>query len=594
MKKRMLTLLLAVVLLLSVSMDARAAEEKFSGTRRVAFTADWSDLENFVNGGRPAFELLLRSHMPEGVSYKMRTQGRDVTLTLTFSFDSLADYEEKSASLTLRTPALICDQEDGLLLIENSTSMELLNFLEKELAAQKTLAEKTLEQIFRLSESRITVNSEDYELSDGVCIHPDGAEPVRMDDLTIHTDAEENGAFTRTITAMVDLNKGTSGDVEELENQFNQVAEARVKRQSGNERTVSVTFEAMSQAELERKTMLCLNVPAFISEQQTPGESRAIRVERTEFLDLEQLLRAEGTFGYTFELPGYCENITVPEGKAQLSGSCVTAENTSFVTCTYERNLQFSSVEIRTDLSSLLGKLRRTIVCTIPTTLAEQYHRTITDKLQLNLCNGSVLDIYDRGGMRYYEISFSSWRVKDVEAFTASVLNSPDYAFELRSGWLPMGKSEIGDSYDMDDMISRTVPADRMTASYVLSKLSFFEKSMAEAENAEISDRTITFQIRSGSGIALSYRQIPVVKSAVLLLALVAVLILAARVVRKVRCFLARLRGEEIPRKPSGRGKKQKAQPEVCFCPYCGERNTTDCRFCNRCGNSLEVFRNLF
>ena len=593
MKKRFLTFLMVLVLLLSLPFHTQAAEEEFSGTRTAAFTADWSDLENFVNGGRSAFSLILRSELPEWATYKLRTQGRDVTLTLSFSFDSLPDYKEKVAYLTLRTPSLICSQEDGLLLIENGTSIDLLSFLKAELDARNSLSEKTLDQIFALSDSRITINSEAYELTDGVCIHPDGMEFTPMDKLSVETQTAKNNAYTRTITATIDLNKGSSGDVEDLENQFNQVGEARVKRESGNERTVSVTFEALSQAELERKTMLCLNAPTFISEQQAYLDNRTVSVERTEFFDLEQLLREEGTFYYSFSLPSYCENLSASDAQVQLSETCITAENTSFITCAYERPLQFSAVEIHTDMSSLFGKMERTILCTVPTTIADHYHNTIKEKLQLNLCNGSVLNIYDEAGMRHYEITFSAWRATDIEEFTIAVLNSSDYAFESQTSWIPFGKSEIADSYDADDLISRIVPAERMTASYTLSNLSVFAKDMADAENAEISGKTITFQIRSGSGISIVYRQIHIIRCVLLLAAFVILLILVRRIIRTIRRFTARLRGKKIPSEHPSRKKKQPAQPSVFFCPYCGERNTTANRFCHHCGRGLEEFQDL-
>ena len=579
MKRRLMAMLLACVLMISLPVCVGAEESDISGVRTVEFKADWSDLENYVNGGRSHFDLILRSILPEWASYKLRSHNRNVTLTLAFSFDSLADYKDKVTELILRTPTLVCVQEaGGLLMIDNYTSFELLNFLEEQLKELECLSEMGLDQVFHLSSSSITVNSREYPLEDAVNIHPDDVHILQMDRLAIQTEMTENYGYKRTIVAGVDMTQEARRDISGLQEQFSQVGEVSVDRESDDERTISVTFEAANQAQLERKTMLCLNAPTFIAEHQTAAADGTIRVERTEFFDLEQLLRPDGEFFYSFDLPDYCKN---------TADRNISARNTPFISCTYDRDLRFDAIEIHTDLSSLSGRINRTILCTLPADVAENFHESIKGEFEKHMCRGTVLDIYDEKGMRCYRFSYSAWRASDVEAFTAAILNNTAGIFEMESGWFPLCRGMIVESFDADTLFHGLLPVDRISSSYTLSDWSFFLKSMAEVEGAELSGRTVTFQIRSGSTMTVSFRYVPVVRCAVVLLLLLVVFVLLLWAVRKIRRISAgRRRKEKTNGHSAGHNRKQKTSG-TSFCPYCGEKNIAESRFCGRCGKPM-------
>ena len=152
MKKRFAYVFLAIILAASIVLPANAAaRDEFSGTRSFQITADWSDLENYINGGRTAFDQILRGNMPEWFVYDIRTQGRDVTCTFSFSFSSFEDYQSKLATLIMRSPAILYSQEKDLLLMESCTPYDLLNFLENALNQHNCLSEKTLQEIFPLT-----------------------------------------------------------------------------------------------------------------------------------------------------------------------------------------------------------------------------------------------------------------------------------------------------------------------------------------------------------------------------------------------------------------------------------------------------------
>lgn len=591
MKKRILCMFLTMLLAASVVLPANAAAgDEFSGTRSLQITADWSDLENYVNGGRTAFDQILRANMPEWFAYDIHTQGRDVTCTFSFSFTSFEDYQSKLAMLIMRSPAILYSREKDLLLMESCMSYDLLNFLENALNQHNCLLEKTLQEIFPLTGSSIDINGQVYDASAGVYIRPEESEAVLMDYLSVQTDTKKNNSYSRTITAQV----GSGSDADDLERQFSGAGDPEVHKIEGGYE-VTVSFEAVSQTELVSKTMQCLNAPTFISERQTPVDGKTVQVERTEFFDIDHLLEEEGVFSYTYNYPSYYDQPIPEKESIQIADSCVRAEGESFVIFTYQRKLQFSSLEICTDLSAPSGKITRTVILTLPLEIAEEYHKNVTDRLRLNLVNGSVMDIYDEGDKRYYQISFSSFLHREIEEFTASVLDDPKYKFDASFSWIPMAKNIIQESFQTDDMISHIVPADEITATYILPEWS----NVKESGNAAyaLTGSAVTFQIRSKDKISLVYRQVNMVGLGILIAGAVLVLVMILRVVRRIRGKAGRTRKArtKVPvpsrgteRVVSGGNRSAAGSYQVRFCGECGTRIETEGNFCQECGARIE------
>lgn len=587
MKKRFACVFLAIILAASIVLPANAAaRDEFSGTRSFQITADWSDLENYINGGRTAFDQILRGNMPEWFVYDIRTQGRDVTCAFSFSFSSFEDYQSKLATLIMRSPAILYSQEKDLLLMESCTPYDLLNFLENALNQHNCLSEKTLQEIFPLIGSGIEINGQTYDASAGVYIRPEEAEAVLLENLSVDTSTKKNYAYSRVITAQV----GSGSDADDLERQFSAAGEPEVHKIEGGYE-VSVSFEAVSQEELVYKTMQCLNAPTFISESQTPVDGKTVQVERTEFFDVDHMLKEEGTFSYTYNYPSYYDQLIPEKESVQINDSYVQATGESFVIFTYQRKLQFSSVEILTDLSAPSGKITRVITCTLPLEIAEEYHKKVTDRLRLNLVNGSVLDIYDEGDRRYYQISFSSFLNKEIETFTAAILDDPKYKFDASLTWFPFAENQINDSFQTDDMISGIVPADEITATYILPELARVK------EPAEAEDSAVTFRIRSKDKVSLVYRQVHIIGLAILIAGTVLVLIMILTVVRRIRGKAGRAGKKRTKISSPGPGPKRTASSkshsaagsyQVRFCGECGTRIEADAYFCPECGSRIE------
>lgn len=593
MKKRLLCIVLVLILLTSLVLPADAvSKEEFNGTRSMQVTADWSDLENYINGGRTAFDQILRGNMPEWFMYKIHTQGRDVTCTFSFSFTSFEDYQKKLTQLIMRTPAILYSREDSLLLLESCKSFELLNFLEAALNHHACLSEKTLQEIFRLTQSSIEINGKSYDASDSVCIRPENQEEFLIDELSVKTETRRNYGFSRTITAQVK----SGGDADALEAQFSQAGNAKIQKAEKTYQ-VSVSFDAASQAELVSKTMAALNSPTFISEQQKASDNNTVTVERTEFFDLDHLLREGGSFTYTYVYPSYCDNLISENGSAQISASTVTSRGESFVVYTYQRKLQFRSMDICTDLSSPSGKITRSITCTLPLDIAEEYHSAVTDRFKLNLVNGSVMDIYDEDDKRIYKISFSSFLHKEIEEFTAAILNDSSYKFKSSVSLLPYAEQEILDSFQTDDIISRIVPTDEITATYILPNLS----RVSEIAGAEVSPdgSVITFRIRTKDKIHFQYQQLNMISLTVLMCAAVLLILILIFAGMRKKTKRAQKRARQTcasRRRSSGTAARSKfdgeqaaaASGQPLFCGNCGVRLAPGGCFCQNCGARIE------
>ena len=565
MKKQICSIFLAIWFVFSLCLPVQAAQaEDFAGTRSVVFTTDWSDLENFVNGGRAAFDLVLRSNLPEWLTYDIRTHNRDFYFTLSFDFTSYDDYHQKMAALLGHSPSVLYETDEGLLLIENDACSDILNFLEPRLTEGGYLPERELRDIFRLKHNRITINGNVYDTESNICILPEDALPISVDHLSIFTKTNKDASFTRTITARINTEGRSPRDLFKLEKAFNRAGSADTVKIDTKLYELTVSFNASSQAELGYQTTLCLNSPSFITERQSYVDRNTVSVEHMEFFDLEKLVTEEGNFDFTFTFPSYYQNPASDNSAVVVYDSYIASENQSFITYTFERKLQFSAIKITTDLSSHFGKIQRTILCTIPVDIASEFHKTITDKLRKNLINGSVMNIYDQDGMRHYAITFRSYWLEEIVEFTAAVLNSSQYALEWDRSWIPFDTIQIHDRLDPDDIISNIVPADQITAVYILPEPSWIIPSDNEA-GEPITGSTITRSIRAQENIHIAYRQLP----------FVTVILLAAAVLIVLCMIIARGRRRKQVRIPANKDR---------FCHYCGSRLGEDEVFCHNCG----------
>ena len=534
---------LAVIIMLCVftgySVLSALEEESgagFSGSRCVKFNADKSDLDNFIDGGRAAFDLVLRSSTPSWLSCELSSDGRDLSLTISFTFDTFEDYSAHLTELLVSAPNLVYSAGDEMLLLEGYSAPELLNFLQTILSSMNCLKEKQLSDIFHVVFNEITVNANTHTFEqDRISIRPQNDTAVVFDSLEISTAGKKSGAYSRTITVQIDASVSGEDDVNAVRKRFKKAGKVKDTELSGAVAEISVTFDAKSQKEMTAKTMACLSAADSVSEQQIYVDKSTVGVTRTEFFDLMELLRSEDTpFTYSFEYPSYYNSVSSEDDTVSVTETAVTSRNEAYITFYYERGFAFSSVEITTDMSELFGKKARTVTLTAPVDLAVFYHDRIKEELQEHMVRGTVIDIFDEGGNRYYKLSFSSWFIKEVENFSKSVMNSP-YSFDIYSSWLPFGECSLQESLTVNNLISDMAPADEITVRYSFPEIFRFMDTVYEDGNASVSDNSVLFSIGSTDAMRLEYRGIDIVKSTVLALALLVILVVALIVVIKIK-----------------------------------------------------------
>lgn len=565
--KRVLICILALTLIVSniVVSNVNASDneaEEFSGRRRIVYMASKSDLDNFVDGGRAAFDLLLRKNAPKWLIYDITAKDRDVYASFEFEFTSFEDYEEKLKELLTYSPTLVKDDSSDMLLLEGHSALDLMNFLQSVLGSLNNFNDEAIEKTFEVTENVIKLNNEEYKtIGERLAIRPSGEEVVKLDELAINTYSTEKNTYSRSILVKVD----DAVDLEKVLGRFEQIGVVEGEDILG-EKQIKVTFEAGTIAELSKKTMECLNVSISISEHQNYVSDEIVGVTCTEYINLAELLNEDGTYLYAFEYPKYYSNVSSDDENISAEEGKITAKNSSSVSYYYERGFKFSSIEIDTDLSNLLGKKARTISLVIPTDVGVYYHDLIKEWSQEQMINGTTLDIFDESGNRYYQFVFSSWFWNDITKFTQEILNGV-CVLEIEEAWIPWGKNSLQEKISVGALISNTAPINEISVSYTLQEFSkVVLRETKKNANSILDDKTVLFQIGNGEKINFSYREISLMKCIIELLAIMFIIILLLVLKKSV----------------TRRSKKE------MYCSNCGRVVQPKQEFCGKCGNRLK------
>ena len=511
-------------------LPASAEEPGFVGSRVVEYVADKSDIDNFIDGGRSAFELVLRSSMPSWAVYQLRSDGRDLRLSLQFDFTSYDEYTARLTELLTYAPSIVCLQEEKLMLLEGHGVMDLLGSVQSALAARDCLREKPLADLFRVRKNEITVNGEVYQAEDRLAIRPAGDMAVRFDYVDIDTQEREDGSFSRTITVSIDDPEEHARDL--LLGRFKEAGRSEVITDETYMLKLRVEFGAGSEEELLEKTMACLGQATSIAQQQEYLDSRTVAVQRTEFFDLESMMTENGSFCYRHTYPSYVEALQSTMEEAEVYDQTLTVYDAQRIVCQYNRAFRFSSIELHTALPDYLGKIKKTITFTVPVKLAEGYHDRIKEELQAKLCRGSVLHIYDENAMRRYEISFSSYFTKDIGKFTRSLLGD-GCTFHYKTSWLPFGKSIVTENVDAGQVFSWAIAPEEVKVSYELPELASGSKIKTQSAGEKNADGSVT--VDASDKLTVSFTSPDLLKTALELVVLLAaaVTVLVYRIKKK-------------------------------------------------------------
>ena len=145
--------------------SAKKSYASFSGNRSITYVVDYSDLINFIDGGRYTLDLILRTSAPDWLKYEMSSNDRDVFLKLEFDFNSFSEYNSRAEELVGYPINSFVSIEKDLFLIENFKSKSLLNFLKVMLRQADLFIEKDIEEFFNIFSNEMTINGQKYETS---------------------------------------------------------------------------------------------------------------------------------------------------------------------------------------------------------------------------------------------------------------------------------------------------------------------------------------------------------------------------------------------------------------------------------------------
>ncbi|MBE6911276.1 MAG: hypothetical protein E7473_02025 [Ruminococcaceae bacterium] len=529
--KKFISSILVIIMLVSSFGFASANEGEnapaFSGTREIDLYIDASDMENFISGGRSGIELIVRQYTPSGINCRVFAENRDVHLAMSFDFNSVPDYCNKLQSLVGNEPTVIYNDQPEVFLMESCSVFDMLNFISEQFEADGYMAEKGIEELFKISSNKITLNSKSYETEESIMSIGNDKETYKLSILSISATADEHGGFSCEILCVPEDGDDNVAAVRKSLESVGTPADA--ENYYG---AIAVTFSADSHNDLQKKLMLALGVVCASSEDVVLTDEKTETVTRKEYIDVAPLFEYSPYFTYTIDFGSYYRDLSIwPEEGVSLDGSVITVTNTPGFTYSFNRGISFSSVCVNTDLSDIFGKIKRTIKFELPIDIAQNCHTSLKDELSKKLDKGCFLNIYDENSMRYYEIGFETYSDSEVEEFTGRVLGGT-CVFKIDEGFIPLAESKITDSIDSDSAFGFTIPTEMLTSTYTLPPMSFFTSDTEIKHKLSVSDNTLVVNGDVAGDFSFTYRTVDVLKSSILLIIII-VLIIAFFVIRR-------------------------------------------------------------
>ena len=599
-KTKLISIFLSALICLAsfapISAFGNTASE-FAGTRALLCAIDRSDLDNFIDGGRSAFDITLRRYRPEWLKYSVSTEDREVKLNVEFSFNSYSEYVDRLGELLAYEPSIIHNSDNVLTHIENFSSLELLNFIEKRLQFSNSISELSKEQIFKIEKSTFTLNGNSYDTTDRINLRGSDNEIVAADSIQIITSCDSAGVYKRKIIVGLNSSESIDADSEIVQKQFRKTGRKPVVNTKGNTTEIEVEFEAANTNLLIQKTMLALNAPSGIFEQEEYLENDAFKVKYTEIFDTQDILKEEGSFKYEFTLPEYFKNaaseieneISLSQDEA-VTYSCTKPEASFY----YERGLKFSSIEVATDLSDIFGRIKRKISLTAPIEAASYFHDRIKESLEKKMVNGTTLNITDSGANRIYEIAYQAWSAGEIRRITDAITDKTSTVEYNRKG-LPFVRSFVSEAIDLRNIVPDSAPCNSIKIKYIFPANSDIDTESIE-KDVLINGSELTSNVGNKINVQLEYSYINVIHTSIIIICILAVLLLAALLSIKLRKKIsARRKAKHDPALETNTepaGDKQESSAEIAekpkyICPNCHKIYDEEVNFCEDCGTKV-------
>ena len=571
--KKFISLVLAAlfIFLSTVPAFAKSNDAKnFKGGRNIVFSVDASDLDNFVNGGRSAFELSVRKNKPEWLDLKINTVGRDVQISFFFEFESFSDYLDKISALLTFEPAIVYETESGLTFIEGFSTSSLVNFIVFNSKTSNIADEFSPSEFFKVEANNITINKTLYEQKDNVCITTADTDPIKLDRLEISTSFNEDKNYSRKIYAFI-IKEGTkSSDIKAITQRFKSVGET-VKNENDSNYTITVDFTASGQNELILKTIKCLYVSTNISESQVFIEGNKVGVIRSEEIGWNILRRSEeSSISNKFVFPEHYTSFKSLNLSTSVGSHDIYYEENKGI-CYYEREFMFNSITVTSDFSSVLPKVEKTITFTAPTYIAVNFHEKIMQTLSARLEKGCVFNIYDFAGMRYYEIVFSSWFGKELSKTTSLIMGSK-YSCEHSRNLIPFAYNTYREKGTIKSFINDNSIANNIIFVYTFSDASDISKHNSfESFSLKTQNTLLVYADNGKISVNFEYREFSLLKLLLVLTVVAVVAFFIVFVSKKAK----KNKNEITNKKPLAPPKQTGPIPKTIIPPNTGIENNS-------------------
>jgi hypothetical protein len=545
--KKLFCILISLLILLPAVMPATVfakSTEVESNYRIISYQISWSDLDNYADGGRSGLEILLRSSIPEGVTYNLKTLERKVILTLSFEFETAEDYRKKVMALCGSDTVVICSFEEEALLTESGKAMDYLDFIfeDEEYGTpegDEGVAEDDnssylfdLRPMMTVTANTLCIDGVEYTIDDCVNIRPkpgDG-EQIKADYLEIYTEAKKNGKFKRTITVCIydDTNDKAKDYFTKL---FKKSGKVKTEQISGYELTLQVSFNGYGIKDIISETASCLGCTVLQTEDLYPIDSKNVWSVNQEYYDLEAVLNNTDAFDYTFVYPENYKNVEV------FGGEYYPVENSINSSCGVivygcQKRFCFDEIYVFTDVSSIFGRIERTIRLRVSGDIAAYYHDMIKNQIAERLPKNSVMTIGEDKDGEYYEICFSSYSAKKVAKFTNDVLDSSGNLDIKRGFWGFF--NQITESISFGDILSSMSSSKSVSIEYKLIPTVVLKNKMEDIEgDYKFKGTSVIWEASDNNDIEIYYSGVNILNIAILIVALAAALLLIIVIVKK-------------------------------------------------------------
>lgn len=589
--KKLTSVLLALIMTAMVCCNvsyAAEGETAFTGRREATYALDNSYLSNYFNGGRAAFDRYLRAAKPEWLGINYRTEGQRIYMTLSFPFDSLEDYREKIIVLTQTEPTVFYTAGEPVRFVENVSSMQLLNFCRAEIEADAVLEMYTFDELVTFLGGLFVLNGIEYSAAEWLSINNDPL-PYAASMINITTTLDESYQYTRVIQLAVSTKDVAASAHAQLREHLETWSDHVEVETVGETRTYSITFSVGSYSELEKYTMGILNATDSIHTEESYIDDETLGVAFSEVLDLSQILdSSNGTYNYVFKFPA-AYTVGTSEEERSRSNMVVIGGSNGNVSFQYTKPFSLEEIIIRTDISDLYGRVKRSVTCRVPVEVAPYYHEEITSFLKERLTNGQTLTIYDSTIYRNYEISYGSWFLQQIRAIGQAQLSESTFA--LNRAKIPYMNSQLAESWSGFDL-----PYSDATGNIR------YEILLPEGTTVRVKSSTggtvmdggyFIENLQCGEEIVLVFKDASRHAMIVCALLLCAVLIVVLVLYLTVKKWIKKVRGwtkEKKNKTPDVGTTENKpgtlpAEPQTCS--QCGAKLKEGARFCVSCGRKI-------